>query len=170
MRRRENVRADAGNSDDYLNDEELAADAAVNDTFLRIVANASDEMFTVIFDKLQKYLRGKIVEPNVAGGILASMCKSVVQARPAAGLAFFVPYLSESITRWGRRCCGKFREMAVVVRLLHYSTSWKIDDQSTAEIWQYSDQQCCVAGPIMTGSGYRPQFRVPAPATACASG
>jgi hypothetical protein len=29
------VRADAGNSDDYLNDEELAADAAVNDTFLR---------------------------------------------------------------------------------------------------------------------------------------
>ncbi len=29
------MRADAGNSDDYLNDEELAADAAVNDTFLR---------------------------------------------------------------------------------------------------------------------------------------
>jgi hypothetical protein len=41
MRRRENVRADAGNSDDYLNDEELAADAAVNDTFLRFV-NASN--------------------------------------------------------------------------------------------------------------------------------
>jgi hypothetical protein len=49
--------------------------------FLRIVANASPEMFQLIFDKLTKYLRGKIVEPNVAGGILASMCKSVVQAR-----------------------------------------------------------------------------------------
>jgi hypothetical protein len=44
------------------------------------VANASPEMFQLIFDKLTKYLRGKIVEPNVAGGILASMCKSVVQA------------------------------------------------------------------------------------------
>jgi hypothetical protein len=66
------------------------------------VANASDEMFAVVFAKLQKYLRGKIVEPNVAGGILASMCKSVVQARPAAGLAFFVPYLSDSVTRYGK--------------------------------------------------------------------
>ena len=33
--RRENIRADAGTTDDYLNDEELAADAAINDTFLR---------------------------------------------------------------------------------------------------------------------------------------
>ena len=33
--RRENIRADAGTTDDYLNDEELAADAAINDAFLR---------------------------------------------------------------------------------------------------------------------------------------
>jgi hypothetical protein len=67
--------------------------------YCRIVANSSEEMFQIIFSKLKTYLRGKIVEPNVAGGILASMCKSVVQANPQAGLAFFIPYLCSSITR-----------------------------------------------------------------------
>ena len=33
--RRENIRVDAGTNDDYLNDEELAADAAINDAFLK---------------------------------------------------------------------------------------------------------------------------------------
>ena len=51
--RRENIRADAGTTDDYLNDEELAADAAINDTFLRIVANSSPAMYDIIFRKLQ---------------------------------------------------------------------------------------------------------------------
>jgi hypothetical protein len=39
------VRADAGNSDDYLNDEELAADAAVNDTFLRSEIRKKERSF-----------------------------------------------------------------------------------------------------------------------------
>ena len=44
---------------------------------LRIVGNSSPALFDVIFRKLQAYLQGKIVEPTVAGGILASMCKEV---------------------------------------------------------------------------------------------
>jgi len=97
--RRENIRSDAGVTDDYLNDEELAADAAINDTFLRIVANSSPAMYDTIFRKLQVYIQGKIVEPTVAGGILASMCKSVVQCNPEKALKFFVPYLCQSLTR-----------------------------------------------------------------------
>lgn len=38
--RRENFRSDSGNADEYLNDEEIAADAAINDTFLRLCINA----------------------------------------------------------------------------------------------------------------------------------
>ena len=75
---RENTRADSSKPDEYLSDEELAVDAIINDTFCKIVCNASPEMFQVIFSKLQRYLRGKICEPTVAGSILASMCKSVV--------------------------------------------------------------------------------------------
>jgi len=95
--RRENFRSDAGNADEYLNDEEIAADAAINDTFLRMCVNASPAMFNLIFNKLTNYLSGKIVEPTVAGGILAAMCKSVVQCDPAKGLAFFVPNLVKAI-------------------------------------------------------------------------
>jgi proteasome activator subunit 4 len=101
---RVNIRSDGGNTDEYLNDEEIAADAAINDTFLRMCINSSAEIFQVIFSKLRSYLSGKIVEPTVAGGILASMCKSVVQCDPAKGLAFFVPYLVRALTeRVGER-------------------------------------------------------------------
>jgi len=94
---RENIRPDTARPDDYLSDEEVAADAAINETFLKIVANSSPDIFKLIFSQLQKYLRGKIVEPTVAGGILASMCKSVVLSYPEQGLAFFVPYLCQCI-------------------------------------------------------------------------
>lgn len=90
---RVNIRGESGNNDEFLNDEEIAADAAINDTFLRICVNASPAIFKVIFHKLRGYLSGKIIEPWVAGGILASMCKTLVQCNPADSLAFFVPYL-----------------------------------------------------------------------------
>ena len=101
---RVNIRSDGGNTDEYLNDEEIAADAAINDTFGRMCMNSSPEIFDVIFGKLRSYLSGKIIEPTVAGGILASMCKSVVQCNPEKALAFFVPYLGRAlIARMGER-------------------------------------------------------------------
>ena len=101
---RVNIRSDGGNTDEYLNDEEIAADAAINDTFGRMCMNSSPEIFDVIFGKLRSYLSGKIIEPTVAGGILASMCKSVVQCNPEKSLAFFVPYLGRAlVNRIGER-------------------------------------------------------------------
>ena len=101
---RVNIRSDGGNTDEYLNDEEIAADAAINDTFGRMCMNSSPEIFDVIFGKLKNYLSGKIIEPTVAGGILASMCKSVVQCNPEKSLAFFVPYLGRALVdRIGER-------------------------------------------------------------------
>lgn len=101
---RVNIRSDGGNTDEYLNDEEIAADAAINDTFGRMCMNSSPEIFDVIFGKLKNYLSGKIIEPTVAGGILASMCKSVVQCNPEKSLAFFVPYLGRALVdRVGER-------------------------------------------------------------------
>ena len=101
---RVNIRSDGGNTDEYLNDEEIAADAAINDTFGRMCMNSSPEIFDVIFGKLRSYLSGKIIEPTVAGGILASMCKSMVQCNPEKSLAFFVPYLGRAlVNRIGER-------------------------------------------------------------------
>ena len=62
--------------------------------------NSSPRILSVIFNKLTKYLAGKIVEPTMAGGILASMCKSLVQFFPLKGLQFFIPTLARSILAW----------------------------------------------------------------------
>ena len=67
--RRENFRSDGGASEDFLNDEEIAADAAINDTFLRMCINASPEILGSAMNKLKSYISGKIVEPTVAGGV-----------------------------------------------------------------------------------------------------
>jgi len=96
---RVNIRSDGGNTEDFLNDEEIAADAAINDTFGRLCMNASPAIFAAVFRKVQQYLVGRIVEPTVAGGILASMCKSLVQCSPQEALAFFVPWLSQALVR-----------------------------------------------------------------------
>ena len=42
---------------------------------------------------LRVYIAGRIVEPTVAGGILANMCRSAVQAAPVQGLQTFIPVL-----------------------------------------------------------------------------
>ena len=96
--RRENFRCDGTTNEDYLNDEEIAADAAINDTFLRMCINSSPEILTNVTKKLRSYISGKIVEPTVAGGILASMCRSIVQCDPESGLATFIPLLVQAIT------------------------------------------------------------------------
>ena len=95
--KRENIRNDGTATDDYLNDEEIAADAAINETFLKLCINSSPEILTDIFNKLRVYITGRIVEPTVAGGILASMCRSAVQCSPVQGLQVFMPLLVPTI-------------------------------------------------------------------------
>ena len=72
--------------------------AAINETFLKLCINSSPEILTEIFTKLRVYITGRIVEPTVAGGILASMCRSAVQAAPVQGLQTFIPVLVTTIT------------------------------------------------------------------------
>ncbi len=66
----------------------------------RIVGNSSAAMFSRIFLKLQNYLQGKIVEPTVAGGILASMCKGFLQYRleTSKSLNLVLTFLSDLIS------------------------------------------------------------------------
>lgn len=96
--RRENFRSDGTTTEDYLNDEEIAADAAINDTFLRMCINSSHDIMTTVLSKLRSYIAGRIIEPTVAGGILASMCRNAVQSDPVRGLATFIPLLVQTLT------------------------------------------------------------------------
>ena len=107
---RVSIRSDGRTTDDeYLNDEEVAADSAINDTFGRMCVNLSPEIFDVVFKKLKSFISGKIIEPTVAGGIIAGMCKSVVQCNPEKCLAFFIPHIAGALVdhMGARRVNGK---------------------------------------------------------------
>ena len=92
-----NTRAENDAMDDALNDEEIAVDAAVADAFHKMVFRCSPKIFERVFKKVRDYVRGKILEPAVAGTILAGMCKSVVSVNPTMCLDFFVPHLSDRV-------------------------------------------------------------------------
>ncbi|CAB4058930.1 PSME4 [Lepeophtheirus salmonis] len=79
---REETRSENDAMDDSYNDEEMVADAAITDTFQKIMSHMS---------------QNRILEPAVAGGILAGMCRSVVSIKPEKTLKFFIPHLKERI-------------------------------------------------------------------------
>jgi hypothetical protein len=125
--------------EESLNDEEIAADAAITDTFQKIMYRSSPKIFKLAFNKLRRYVEVKIsaltclkcvnfvlilashwqtqnsflvqfftfivtfqdriLEPCVAGTILASMCKSCVAVQPKMALEFFVPHFCNKINR-----------------------------------------------------------------------
>ena len=53
----------------------------------------SPEILELVTSRLTAHISGLIVEPTVAGGILASMCKSAVLCAPQLGLQRFLPPL-----------------------------------------------------------------------------
>ena len=90
---RENVRQEADIMEESLNDEELAADAAITETFQKMVSRLSMKSFNLILEKLKRYAESHILEPAVAGSIFASMVKGAAAVQPDQTLDFFVPHL-----------------------------------------------------------------------------
>ena len=52
-----------------------------------------------MFNKIQRFVRGRILEAAVSGSILATMCKVCATVMPEKALDFFVPHL-----------CGRIHE------------------------------------------------------------
>lgn len=80
-----------------LNDEELAVDCAVADTFSKMLWKASPEIFELVFNRVKRYIQNRIMEAYVSGSILAGMCKSLVSVQPVKALEFFIPHLCQRI-------------------------------------------------------------------------
>ncbi len=94
---REQVNHDADVMEESLNDEELAADAAITETFQKLVSRLSQKSFNTVLDKLKRYAQSHILETAVSGSIFASMLKGVTAVQPEPVLEFFVPYLCSRI-------------------------------------------------------------------------
>ena len=53
--------------DEQLNEEEIAADCTISDTFQKMMCRVSRPTFVVVFDKIKRYVDSRILEPAVAG-------------------------------------------------------------------------------------------------------
>ena len=63
--------------EESLNDEELAADAAITETFQKLVARVSMKSFNAVLEKLKRYAQNHILEPAVAGNTFSgSFCNA----------------------------------------------------------------------------------------------
>lgn len=91
--RRHQTRHETDVMDEVLNDEELAVDAAIGDTFQKMMLKSSPELFTLVFNKLKTFVETRVFEAAVSGNILAGMCKSAVSIQPERALDFFIPHL-----------------------------------------------------------------------------
>ena len=70
-------RHDADVMEESLNDEELAADAAITETFQKLVARVSMKSFNAVLEKLKRYAQNHILEPAVAGNTFSgSFCNA----------------------------------------------------------------------------------------------
>ncbi len=79
---REQTRAEVDLMDEALNEEEITVDAAVTDTFQKMVWRCSPKIFERSFEKLKSYVSSHILEAAVSGSTLASMCKSMAVVSP----------------------------------------------------------------------------------------
>ena len=94
---REQTRQENDTMDESLNEEEIAADCTISDTFQKMMTRISHFTFNVTFDKLKRYVDSRILEPTVAGAIVAAMCKACTNVEPERTLKFFVPHLCQRI-------------------------------------------------------------------------
>jgi len=94
---REQTRHEADVGDEAMNDEEMAVDAAIGDTFQKMMTRVSPELFSLVFGKVKRFVEARIFEAAVAGNILSSMVKVAASVKPREALDFFIPHFTRRI-------------------------------------------------------------------------
>ena len=67
---REQTRQETDLMDDTLNEEEIAADCTISDTFQKIMMRCSPNIFQLVFKKVKHHVQTRILEPAVSKALL----------------------------------------------------------------------------------------------------
>ena len=62
---REQTRQETDQMDETLNEEEIAADCTISDTFHKMMVKCSPNIFQLIFKKIKHHVETRILEPAV---------------------------------------------------------------------------------------------------------
>ena len=63
---REQTRQETDQMDDTLNEEEIAADCTISDTFHKMMVKCSPSIFQLVFKKIKHHVETRILEPAVS--------------------------------------------------------------------------------------------------------
>ena len=63
---REQTRQETDQMDDTLNEEEIAADCTISDTFHKMMVKCSPSIFQLVFKKIKHHVQTRILEPAVS--------------------------------------------------------------------------------------------------------
>ena len=66
---REQTRQETDQMDETLNEEEIAADCTISDTFQKMMVKSSPNIFQLVFRKIKHHVQTRILEPAVSNKI-----------------------------------------------------------------------------------------------------
>ncbi|XP_047484565.1 proteasome activator complex subunit 4-like isoform X1 [Penaeus chinensis] len=74
-----------------MNREENMLEMGLSSTFSAILTQAHPSIYQAALQRLQSFIKGKMIEIHVAGKFAANMCRSAVKVNPQEALKVFVP-------------------------------------------------------------------------------
>ncbi|XP_045600493.2 proteasome activator complex subunit 4 isoform X1 [Procambarus clarkii] len=74
-----------------MNREENMLEMGLSSTFSAILTQAHPQIYQAALQRLQTFIKGKMIEIHVAGKFAANMCRSAVKINPSEALKAFVP-------------------------------------------------------------------------------
>ena len=89
------IRQEQSTADTRMSSEESSINVSIVTCFDSVLHQAEPAIQRLAIDRLEEYLRGRILEPKVAGKIASGMCRTCARIAPEQILATMVPRICE---------------------------------------------------------------------------
>ena len=76
---REQTRQETDQMDETLNEEEIAADCTISDTFQKMMVKSSPNIFQLVFRKIKHHVQTRILEPAVSNKIVLKSTRRIIK-------------------------------------------------------------------------------------------
>ena len=87
------IRQEVASSDTHMTSEENSINSCLVSCFDSLLHQADEAIQVAAVHKLETFLKGRILEPKVAGRIASSMCRICVKIAPSLVLNAFLPHV-----------------------------------------------------------------------------
>ena len=87
------IRQEVASSDTHMTSEENSINSCLVSCFDSLLHQADETIQVAAVQKLETFLKGRILEPKVAGRIASSMCRICVKIAPSLVLNAFLPHV-----------------------------------------------------------------------------